>query len=163
MNILDYAMEFEQDSETYYRGLAERTSLPGLKKILVMLADEEVKHYTIIKNLAENVTQEFPDSDIIMNVITIFSELQKENRKSKVVIEKPEVEIYRKALEFEAKSRDFYKERAAEAGSEAERAILMKLAEEEQKHYRLVENLIEFTRRPDTWLEDAEFHHLEEY
>ena len=41
--------------------------------------------------------------------------------------------------------------------------IFQKLAEEEKKHYFLLENIIQFVSRPETWLENAEFYHLEEY
>jgi hypothetical protein len=37
------------------------------------------------------------------------------------------------------------------------------LADEEKKHMILMENLIEFVSRPDTWLENAEWYHLDEY
>lgn len=35
--------------------------------------------------------------------------------------------------------------------------------EEEKKHYFLLDNIIEFVSRPEQWLENAEFYHLEEY
>src|SRR3972149_1076231 len=34
---------------------------------------------------------------------------------------------------------------------------------EENKHYFILENIINFVSRPQTWLENAEWHHLEEY
>lgn len=41
--------------------------------------------------------------------------------------------------------------------------ILTKLAEEEKKHLFLLENLVEFISRPETWIENAEFNHLDDY
>ena len=41
--------------------------------------------------------------------------------------------------------------------------VFLKLADEEKKHYFLLGNIIEFISRPEHWLENAEFHHLEEY
>jgi rubrerythrin len=44
MNIYEYAMKMEKDSENYYSGLANKTDDAGLKNILKMLANDEVKH-----------------------------------------------------------------------------------------------------------------------
>jgi hypothetical protein len=37
------------------------------------------------------------------------------------------------------------------------------VAGEEHKHYLLLERIIDFVSRPEQWLEDAEFYHLEDY
>ena len=37
------------------------------------------------------------------------------------------------------------------------------LCEQERKHAALVQHLIDFVSSPQTWLEDAEFYHLDEY
>ena len=68
-----------------------------------------------------------------------------------------------KAQDIEKKSRDFYTEKANEVKQEYQKDIFLKLAEEEKKHYFLLENIIDFISRPETWLENAEFNHLEEY
>ena len=47
--------------------------------------------------------------------------------------------------------------------AEAQKKLLLKLAEEEKKHMFLLENLVEFVSRPETWIENAEFNHLVEY
>jgi rubrerythrin len=48
MNIFEYAMQMEKDGENYYRQLAEKVNNKGIKTILTMLADEEVKHYNAL-------------------------------------------------------------------------------------------------------------------
>ena len=37
------------------------------------------------------------------------------------------------------------------------------LAEEERKHYFLLDNVIDFLFQPQSWLENAEFVHLNDY
>jgi rubrerythrin len=54
-------------------------------------------------------------------------------------------------------------EKANEVTEEYQKEIFQRLADEEKKHYFLLENIIEFVSRPETWLENAEFYHLEEY
>jgi rubrerythrin len=73
-----------------------------------------------------------------------------------------EIELYKKALEIEQQSRDFYLEKADEV-AEAQKEIFLELADEEKKHFFLIENIIDFVSRPERWLENAEFYHLEEY
>jgi rubrerythrin len=46
---------------------------------------------------------------------------------------------------------------------ETHKEIFLKLADEEKKHYFLLENIIDFVSRPQKWLENAEFYHLDEY
>ena len=68
---------------------------------------------------------------------------------------------YRELIEKE--SRQFYLEKANEVEGETQKRLLLKLGEEEQKHEFLMENLVEFITRPETWIENAEWRHLDEY
>ena len=74
-----------------------------------------------------------------------------------------EEKLYREAMVLEQRSIGFYLDRADQSESAEQRSLFEQLAEEEKKHYRLLQNLAEFVRRPKVWLENAEFCHLEEY
>ena len=54
MDIYEYAMQMEKDGEAYYRDLAGKTSHQGLKSILGMLADAEVKHYKLFEDIHQD-------------------------------------------------------------------------------------------------------------
>jgi rubrerythrin len=41
--------------------------------------------------------------------------------------------------------------------------ILSAIADEEQKHWITMENVVKFLDRPNHWLEDAEWSNLEDY
>ena len=73
-----------------------------------------------------------------------------------------QIVLYRKAQDIEKKTRDFYREKSAEV-DEAQRTMFLKIADEEQKHYDILENIIDVVTRPETWLENPEWYHLEEY
>ena len=45
MNIFKYAMKLEKESEMFYIGLVKSSPYPSLKKIFLILANEEKKHY----------------------------------------------------------------------------------------------------------------------
>ena len=66
-------------------------------------------------------------------------------------------------MENETKSREFYLEKEKEETDPSRKAVFGRLAEEEKKHYFLLENIVAFISRPDTWIENAEFNHLNEY
>jgi len=74
-----------------------------------------------------------------------------------------QVDMYRKALDIENRSEAFYREKAEQVAQETQRDVFLRLAAEERKHAVLMDNIVELVSRPDTWLENAEWHHLEEY
>ena len=87
------------------------------------------------------------------------------DEKAEVRFDSSELESYRKARDIEEMSRKFYLDKAAETQQEDEKQIFFSLASEEEKHLRIMENIVEFVARPEPgfWLENAEWHHLEEY
>lgn len=72
---------------------------------------------------------------------------------------------YSKACAIEKNSQAFYQEKAEQAEEGHIREIFQRLAKEEARHLAIMENIVEFVSRPEpgNWLENAEFHHLEEY
>lgn len=160
MDIFQYAIQMETDGEDYYRQLAEQTDNKGLKTILTMLADEEVKH----RNAIEKMKRERPQlaqTTILDDARNVFVQMKESGERFGFAI--GQKELYRKAQDIEEKSHDFYIEKANEVKEEYQKDIFLRLAEEEKKHYFLLENIIDFVSRPETWLENAEFYHLEEY
>jgi len=160
MNIFEYALQMEKDGEDYYRQLAQQTANKGLKTILVMLADEEVKHYNAIEKM-KTAKPRMAETTILTDVKNVFVQIQESNEN--FGFDLGQIELYKKAQEIEERSRDFYMEKASEVDEEYQKELFLKLAEEEKKHYFLLDNIIEFVSRPEHWLENAEFFHLEEY
>jgi rubrerythrin len=160
VDIFQYAIQMEKDGEDYYRKLARQTDNKGLKTILTMLADEEVKHRGAIETMTKEKPQ-LAQTTILNDAKNVFVQMKKSGEKFGFAI--GQKEVYRKAQDIEKKSRDFYTEKANEVTEEYQKDIFLKLAEEEKKHYLVLENIIEFVSRPETWVENAEFNHLEEY
>ena len=162
MNIYQYAMKLEKDSENYYNGLMSKTDDIGLQSILKMLADEEVKHFNIVKKMMKtDICPEFAETDILKNAKNVFVKIK--GKKLAFNFDLEQADFYRKAQEFEEKSHKHYLEMSDKMKDEAQKNLLLKLAEEEKKHMFLLENLVEFISRPKTWIENAEFNHLGEY
>lgn len=160
MSILEYALQMEKDGETYYRKLAQQTTNKGTQTILTMLADEEVKHYKAIKRMQTDVS-EMAETTILTDAKNVFVQIKESDECFDFDIR--EKELYKKARDIEEASRKFYLEKANEVEPGRQRELFLQLAEEEKKHYFLLENIIEFISRPEQWLEDAEFYHLEEF
>ncbi len=160
MNIFEYAMQMEKDGENYYRQLAQQTANKGLKTILTMLADDEVKHYNAIERM-QTTEAHIAETTILTDAENVFAQIKESGESFDFDIK--QTELYRKAQDIEEKSRDFYLEKANETAEEYQKELFLRLADEEKKHYFLLENIIEFVSRPETWLENAEFYHLEEY
>jgi rubrerythrin len=161
MNIFDYAMQMEQEGEAYYRELSNKCNVQGLKKILNMLADDEFVHYNTLKKLKKGVDADVSGSIVLENARNIFMEIKE--TETGFDFDVSEIELYNKAIEIEKKSEDFYREKANEVEQPEIKDILFNIADDEKKHRFLLENTVEFLSRPKTWIENAEFHHLEEY
>ena len=160
MNIFEYALQMEKDGEDYYRQLAKQIANKGLKTILAMLADEEVKHYNAIEKM-KTAKPHMAETTILTDAKNVFIQLQESSENFGFGL--GQIELYKKAQDIEEVSRNFYLEKANEVAEEYQKEIFLRLADEEKKHYFLLENIIEFVSRPETWLENAEFYHLEEY
>ena len=159
VDIYEYGMQMEQESEKYYRDLAAKCPDTGLNTILDMLADEEVKHYRILRELREKQCT-VPESDVLGKARDVFAQM---TRDADFACGGEQIAFYEEAQKIERKSEEFYRAKAKEAATEGQKQALLALAKAEKKHYFLLENIIAFVQRPQRWLEDAEWNHLEEY
>ena len=75
MDIFEYAMQMELDGEAYYRQLAQKVPNKGLKAILSMLADDEVKHYNAIEKVRIGNSQ-MATTTILTDAKNIFVQLK---------------------------------------------------------------------------------------
>jgi rubrerythrin len=153
-------MDKEKFSEDYYRQLAAKSNNKSLKTVFNMLADEEAKHYKIVSNMKNDTVPDLAETTVLSYAKDVFKKMRESAQRFDFNIS--QLELYRKAIEIEEQSRDFYLEKANEV-TEAQKKIFLKLADEEKKHFFLLENIIDFVSRPERWLENAEFYHLEEY
>jgi len=161
MSPFEFAMQMEKEGEEYYREICRKVNEEGLKNILSMLADDEAKHYAIIKRMAGDLKPEMKPSDILAQAKNVFRQMKEEN--SGFINGNDQTDLYRKAQEIEKRSIDFYSGKASEWKGDAERDMMQRLADEEKRHYFLLGNIIQFVSRPKAWIENAEFVHLDEY
>lgn len=162
MDFFDIAMGIEKEGEDFYKSLAQScTGNEGIKNIFAMLANDERKHYNLFKKMKENNPVDFQSSDVFDNAKEVFASFRKQF--DKVCCDTSQLDLYKKALELEKKSYDYYLEKLDEFTDTVHMGIIRKVANEEKKHVLLLENIIEMVERPESWLENAEFFHREDY
>ena len=160
MDIYEYAMQMEKDGEDFYRRIAAETSDKGLKTIVNMLADDELKHYKTIAMMKTSNAQ-MRETRILDNAKNIFSEMK--DSANLFDENSDQIDVYEAAWELEEKSRLFYAEKAGQVENENNKKIFMRMAEEEKQHADLLTGIIEFVSEPRQWLEDAEWNDLKQY
>jgi rubrerythrin len=160
MNVFEFALEFEKEGEKYYRELAEKVSQGGLKAVLNGLADDEVKHYQVMQQIANSEPLRLESSPVLGQAKQVFQELKAAG--GEVPAEIAPLEMLEKALGLEKESEAYYRGKVAELESEDQKQIFELIADQEKAHARLVENLITYSQQPQTYLENAEFGKLEE-
>jgi rubrerythrin len=160
MDIYEYAMEMEKDGETYYRELAEKAKTEGTRNILTRLANAEVMHYRLFAYMKRHEISPPADLAYLGDIKNIFVRMRE--NKEPMVSNHEQIDLYRKVQELEKKTRDFYREKSGEV-EESQKAMFLKISEEEQKHYNIMETIIQMVSRPRTWLENPEWYHLEDY
>jgi rubrerythrin len=164
MNIYEYAMKMESDGREYYLDQAQKQEHPALKKILIELADDELKHYRIFKAMRDGEPAEYRDEEkttILSSVKNVFEIFRAEGKD--LTFPESAKEVWEKAQEIEEESETFYREKAEEVGDDSKKQILNKIADEEHKHWVTMQNVVQFLDRPNHWLEDAEWSNLDQY
>jgi len=161
MDIFGFGMQMEKDGEEYYRDLAGKCNDKGLQNILNMLADDEVRHYNVLRDMADGTAPRFSETSILNNVKNVF--VQEKEADKDFDFNVAQIELYKKARDIEKKSQEFYLEKSGEIESDIQKKIFERIAEEEKQHCWILENVIDFVSKPNEWLENAEWNKLEDY
>jgi rubrerythrin len=155
MDIFDQAIAIEKQGEALYRTFASAAPDKGAAYIFTWLADQEKKHGALFKELKASGSAPIEKSPALKGVRDIFSNW-KETR-ARLSVKTPQVELYRQALEVEEKSIQLYEEGGRTAESDMARSLFLNIAAQEKTHREILENIIEFVTKPDSWAENAEF------
>ncbi|MBU3948709.1 MAG: ferritin family protein [Proteobacteria bacterium] len=161
MKIFELAKQVEKNGEKFYTDLADKTTDVGLKKIFTLLAQDEKKHYIIFESMEQQRDFELTDTNVLKEAKAIFQNIR--DRAVQISNGTPQEEVYLVAYANEQNSIEIYSELLDNTRNDNHREVIGKIIEEENKHKFLIEQLIEFIRRPEFWLENAEFNHLDEY
>lgn len=154
MDVFEIAKEMELEGKKLYEEQAKKAEDEAIKKILIMLANQEQDHYDIFNALQKNQPVKIK-KESFKGIKDVFSDLRKD-------LPQDQIAFYNKILDIEKKSQQFYEEISQQQEPEA-KEIIQRIANEEHKHWIIIKNLIDYIKRPDQWVEDPEFYHLEDY
>lgn len=163
MNVLDFAMQMELDGKAHYEHLEQETPVAGLKKIFSILAADEQKHYDVADAMKSGVTPEMADSTALADAKNIFQTLKIEE--SLLDELKTKLDGYRYAMKIEADSIQLYEDIARKESAASNQAVvplLLKIIEEEKKHYNIVENIHDLIAEYENFLVWYEFSAIRE-
>ena len=163
INVLKIALEREKAAEVFYTEKAQSMTEPGTGTILKDLARDEHIHMELVSSLlkeaesgAESTTVTTqPSVSPKERIESIFSELQNVSPLS--LPEKSTVrEVFEFALDIEKKSFDYYSQAAADAENDEVAAVYRFFTAEENKHYIMISNVLDFIDDPGRWLYEEE-------
>lgn len=138
MDIFEFAMKMELDGKSYYESLEEKVNDEGMKVIFNMLAQDEQRHYDIIKNYHKGIELN-NESEVLENAKNIFELMRQSNKTLQLNVEE---DVLRHALDIERESVKYYDYQHDKSDDITEKEVLKKLIVEEKKHYFIIESLL---------------------
>jgi len=160
MNVFDFAMKMELQGKACYENLASTTRVAGLKNIFAGLAADEQKHYEVFRGLKEGKAFDMADSRMLEQAKSVFREMVLE--KESIVGLREDLEGYRLGLKIEADSVQLYEDLAKKEQNPDTVQMYLRIANEEKKHFNIMENICDFVMKPKYFLEWREFSNLHE-
>jgi rubrerythrin len=162
MNVFDFAMQMETDAEAFYRQLASKSPVAGIKKIFINLAEDEKKHYQLfhdLKNAMESTGSQ--ESGVLDEARNVFADLLE--KKADVAVMQDNLEGYGYAMKLEADGAHFYEDAARREKDPKVAKLLSRIAEEERRHFNIVENIYRYVNAPNEYLAWVEFSNLDDF
>jgi rubrerythrin len=99
------------------------------------------------------------ESTALESAKAIFKGFKKEHFQE----ETEQLPLYKRALEVEQKSIEFYSAQKNNLESKETKKLVESILKEEKRHYTMLEELIKLVNRPNSWVENAEFGVREDY
>ena len=160
MNVFDFAMKIELQGKACYEKLAASTKVPGLKTIFNGLAADEQKHYDVFLDMKEGRAWTMTESRVLEQAQSVFRDLVADKEQLSDLHE--DLDAYRVGLKIEADSVKLYEEMAEKEPDPETVQLYLRIANEEKKHFNVMENICDFVIKPKYFLEWREFSNLHE-
>jgi len=160
MDIFEFALKMEADGKAYYEKQAALIDNPELKNILLNLAEEEKHHIEIFKRLRDNPDdvsggELLSGEKTLKNVRNIFEQMAQANDNKPFGDDS--ITVWKTALQNEIKAEAFYREKAALENDPKRKALLERIADEEENHKQMIDGVIMFLKQPQAFAESAQY------
>ncbi|MFA6149481.1 MAG: ferritin family protein [bacterium] len=144
---LTRALRFEKTGMRYFTSAAQKATDGFAQRVFALLADMERRHYEDIQAIAKKLEEDgkFPVVSAVSSEgrMRLFKREYGRIKKEKTITGDAAAAM-RKALGFEAVGREMYTRMSAKSSNRQEKAFFGILASEEQKHFDIVYEYLDF-------------------
>jgi rubrerythrin len=160
--VLQQAMENERKGREFYLQAAEKARSPRGKATLAGLADDEADHQRLLESEYRSLTssgQWLEAASLIqkgMGEAPLAPLFPKGGPRPKVDDTSDDIEALKFALAIEERAFMLYQSAARETSDPHGRAVYDFLTGEENRHYRLIHETLDYLTHPETWFDTEE-------
>jgi hypothetical protein len=114
MNVYDFAIQMSSDGEKFFQTLTKQVKKPGLRTILVMLANDQAIHRRGFEKRRQKEGASLSDAKSLTGVLNPFAQrLKRLGRGERLDEDLPPAELYRRGQELDKECEDFFRKRAS--------------------------------------------------
>lgn len=150
MNAIEIAKKMETDAIKFYTEAAQKTKYPAGKKMFETVTADERRHLEIVNRLLKGLDVKIEDVHPLDNIKTVFEKM-KDEMMEKVEATTDELEAFKIAADMEKEGIEFYKKLMSEAVSGKEKTLFAKLIREEEAHFNMFFNTLNFLEDTGNW------------
>ncbi len=162
---LSTAIKTEQDGRAFYLEAAKRAGNPLAKSVFTHLAAEELVHIEVIQKFYDELkstgTCQEAESDLeapkaaLTRLENVFEKACRDIDQV-VTGDTASLEAYQKAMEFEQKAYDMYKNLLESSGDCLARRLYEFMMEQENQHYVFLKETHDYLEKPNEWFQREE-------
>ncbi|HSB33579.1 MAG TPA: ferritin family protein, partial [Nitrospirota bacterium] len=138
------------DAIAFYTEAARKTSYPAGKRMFETITEDEKRHLDMIRQVVKGLHITHKDVSPMKNVKTVFEAMKKDLMK-KVEATVDELEAFRIAMQMEKEGKAVYEKALSHVKSDKEKALLERLIREEEEHYAIFSNTLQFLEDTGNW------------
>jgi rubrerythrin len=147
----ELAQKLEMDGADYYDKLAKECSSPAARRMFESFESDEKRHLRIVRDVAKGLGVDVAQMPMPRDEIaTIFTSAAAQAEEV-IQATESEREAIGVALSMETKSFQLYQDAAGKATDPTTRQLLERLAREENQHYEMLENTLEYLSANPEW------------
>jgi len=154
---IERARKLELDGIEFYTEAARKCAHSAGARMFESFAQDERRHLEVVEKMAAGEGIDLSGVPMPRDAIrTLFSGAAEELGE-RVRASADEMEAVRIALDMETQSYRHYRQAAADAQDERTRSLLGRLAREENQHYEMLENTLEYLNTNAAWFLGTEW------
>jgi rubrerythrin len=160
MNVFEFARDVESSGQRFYGDMAERAGEKGIRNIFGMLAEDEARMLTKLREMEMREGMAMRESRALDRGSNIFAELSEREARLQVA---SDLDAYRLARMAEQQVVDQYLTAIRRESDPEVKSLLQRIVAMEQQELDELERLCDFVDAPNHFLEWGEFSNLDEF